>query len=158
MAILKVKNKPGDYRTANDVERAIRYMSDPQKVPSGGVFCGAVPLSCVADAMNCVTDAYHNQEGVHLRHMILSFAPEEGVSLEDVKEIAQKCISYYADEYQIFAAVHEDEPHLHIHLAMNTTSYVDGSKYPGSKKDLYGFKNHINSVVHPYGAWVRVAK
>lgn len=151
MAIYKVINKPGDYRSAQDVERGIRYITSPWKVEPDGVFCGAVFPSCAAEAMEAVTNVYHNHEGVRLRHTVLSFAPDEGVSVEEVKEIAEKCILYYSGEYQIVAGVHEDEPHLHIHFGMNTTSYVDGSKYKGDKKDLYDFQDHINQVLRPYG-------
>ena len=61
----------------------------------------------------------------------------------------------YADSYQIIAAVHEDKPHPHIHFGMNTTSYVDGSKYKGDKKDLYDFEDHIDRVLHPYGTHLK---
>lgn len=151
MAFYKVINKPGDYRTAQDVARGIRYITSPDKTKLDGVFGGAVLPSCAAEAMECVTNAYHNQEGVHFRHSVLSFAPNEGISIEEAKEIAQECISYYADSYQIIAAVHEDTPHPHIHFGMNTTSYVDGSKYMGTKQDFYRFQTHINGVLAPYG-------
>ena len=151
MAVYKVTNRPGSYRTAQDVERGICYITSSWKVKPDGVFGCAVPPSCAADAMNCVTDAYHSNEGVRLRHSVLSFAPNEGVSIEQAKEIAQRCISYYADSYQIIAAVHENTPHTHIHFGMNTTSYVDGSKYKGDKKDLYDFEDYVNQILHSYG-------
>ena len=155
MAVYEVINKPGNYRTAQDVERGIRYITSPLKVKPDGVFGGTVLPSCAADAMNCVTNAYHNQEGVRFRHSVLSFAPDEGVSVEQVKEIARRYISYYADSYQIIAAVHEDTPHPHIHFGMNTTSYVDGSKYKGDKKDLYDFEDHIDQMLHRYGTHLK---
>lgn len=151
MAIYEVINKPGDYRTAQDVERGIRYIRSPWKTKSDGVFGGAVPLSCAADAMNCVTNAYHNHEGVRFRHSVLSFAPDEGISVDDAKEIAEKCISFYSDKYQIIAGVHEDTSHPHIHFGMNTTSYIDGSKYKGDKKDFYDFEDYVDQVLHSYG-------
>lgn len=151
MAVYEVLNKPSDYQTAQDVKRGISYITSPWKVKPDGVFGGAVFPSCAAEAMECVTNAYHNQEGVHFRHTALSFAPDEGVSIERAKEIAEKCIEYYSGKYQIVAAVHEDKPHPHIHFGMNTTSYVDGSKYEGNKKDYYDFRDYINQVLRPYG-------
>lgn len=155
MAVYEVINRPGDYRTAQDVERGISYITSPWKVKPDGIFGGAVRPSCAVDAMNCITDVYHNQEGVRLRHSVLSFAPNESISIEQAKEIAQSCISYYADSYQIIAAVHEDKPHPHIHFGMNTTSYVDGSKYRGAKKDLYAFENYVDQVLHSYGTHLK---
>lgn len=155
MAVYEVINRPGDYRTEQDVERDISYITSPWKVRPDGVFGGAVTPSCAADTMNCITDAYHSKEGVRFRHSILSFAPNEGISIEQAKEIAQNCISYYADSYQIIAAVHEDRPHLHIHFGMNTTSYVDGSKYRGDKKDLYDFKIYVDRLLRSYGTHLK---
>lgn len=151
MAIYKVINGPGDYRTAQDVKKGIDYITSTDKAKPGGVFVGAVFPSCAAEAMEAVTNVYHNHEGPRLRHTVLSFAPDEGISIEQAKKIAQECISYYADSYQIIASVHENESHPHIHFGMNTTSYVDGSKYRGDKKDHYGFRRHINRVLRPYG-------
>lgn len=155
MAVYEVFNKSGNYRTAQDVERGTNYITDPEKVKPDGVFGGAVPASCAADAMNIVTDAYHNQGGVRFRHSVLSFAPDEGISVDEAKEITEKCISFYSDEYQIIAAVHEDTPHPHIHFGMNTTSYVDGSKYKGDKKDLYDFEDYVDQVLHSYGTHLK---
>lgn len=151
MAIYKVNTEKGGYRTAQDVENVVSYILNPWKVKSGAAVSGAVPLSHTADAMECVTSAYHNEEGVHIRHTELSFSSDENISVDQAEEIAQECISYYLGSYQIIAAVHEDASHLHIHFGMNTTSYVDGSKYPGDKKDLYDFRQHINRVLRPYG-------
>ena len=155
MAVYKVINESGDYQTAQDVKNGILYIISPDKVQPDGVFCGAVLPSCAADAMNCVTDVYHNEEGVRFRHSLLSFAPDESISVDEAKEIAEKCISYYSDKYQIIAGVHEDKPHPHIHFGMNTTSYVDGSKYKGDKKDLYDFEKYVNQVLRSYGTHLK---
>lgn len=41
---------------------------------------------------------------------------------------------------------------------MNTTSYVDSSKYHGTKADYYGYLKHLNQVVRPYEIEVRAVK
>lgn len=48
MAIYKVIKKPGDYRTAQDVERGIRYITSHRKEEPDEVFGGAVFPSCAA--------------------------------------------------------------------------------------------------------------
>lgn len=158
MAIYRVINKPGDFRTEQDVERGVGYVISPKAAKQDGVFGGAVPLSCAADAMNCVSDVYHNKKGVRFRHSVLSFARDDGISTDEAKEIAEKCISFYSDEYQIVAGVHEDTQYTHIHFGMNTTSYVDGSRYPGTKSDYYNFLEYLNQVVKPYGIIVKAVK
>lgn len=158
MAIYKVINKSGNYRTAQDVKNVTNYVTSPGKVREDGVSGGAVLPEIAADAMESVTRAYHNTEGLHLRHSVLSFDPKECLSPDDVKEIAQECLSFYKDKYQIISAVHEDRDHLHIHLVMNTTNYTDGSKYPGTRKDYYDFLNYIDNLLAPYHIHVEPEK
>ena len=108
--------------------------------------------------MEAVTRIYHRENGTHLRHSVLSFTPDECVTARQVKDIAQQVLTYYQDDYQILAAVHEDKDHLHIHFVMNCVNYRDGSKYRGKKKDYYGFLKHVNGVLHPYGLHAWIAK
>ena len=154
MAIYKVINQAGNYRTSRDVEKLIRYITLEDKTPKDGIIGGAVLPENAAEAMNAVTDAYHQERGPRVRHSVLSFSPDEILSERQVKEIAKKCVSYYEDRYQILAAIHEDKEHLHIHFAMNTTSYLDGKKYHGVKKDYFGFMKHIDHCLSPYGLCV----
>lgn len=151
-------NKSGNYRTTQDVRSVIDYVTSPQKVHKDGVLGGAVLPEIAAEAMECVTNVFYNTEGLRLRHSVLSFSPTEGLTADDVKEIARDCLTFYEDKYQILAAVHEDREHLHIHFAMNTTNYNDGSKYPGSRKDFYDFLGHINSLLCSYGTHVKLEK
>ena len=158
MAVYKVINKSGNYRTDRDVRNVVKYVTSPKKIREGGITGGAVLPEIAADAMECVTRAFHNTEGLHLRHSVLAFYPEEGLSPDDVKEVARDCLSFYEDDYQILAAVHEDREHLHIHLVMNTTNYNSGSKYAGTKKDYYDFLDHLNRILAPYGTHVVAEK
>ena len=158
MARYKVINRAGDYRTDQDVRNVLNYVTSPGKISAGSVLGGAVLPELAADMMECVTDVFHNAEGLRLRHSVLSFSPDEGLSLEAVKAIARDCLSFYEDDYQIISAVHEDREHLHIHFVMNTTNYNTGSKYCGTKKDYYDFLGHIDAHLIPYGTHVESGK
>lgn len=155
MAIYKVINEAGDYRNIDAVERVLSYITSPRKVQPDGIFGGFVVPEFAALSMDTVMDVFHNDTGPRLRHCVLSFSPDEGLSPAEVKKIASKAIEYYEDQYQIVAAVHEDREHLHIHFGMNTTNYLDGSKYHGEKKDYYGFINLLNTLTKPYGIHVK---
>lgn len=157
MAVYKVINKAGNYRNEDAAERLLAYMTSPQKAKKDGIFGGAVIPEIAALSMNTVTEIFHNDTGSGpcLRHSVLSFSPDEGLSPADVKKIASKAIEHYEDKYQIVAAVHEDREHLHIHFGMNTTSYCDGSKYHGTKKDYYDFIRYMDDLTAPYGIHVK---
>lgn len=158
MAIYRVINSAGKYHDSHSCRDVIRYATSPEKTKPNGIFGGAVLPENTADAMEGVARVYRKDSGVHLRHSVLSFAPEEGVSVADAKAIAKEAIKYYRSDYQIIAAVHEDTDHPHIHFVMNTVSYRDGAKYHGEKKDYYAFQQYMNEIVRPYGTHVELKK
>lgn len=155
MAIYKVINKSGKYRNRDAAEELLSYITSQKKTQPDGIFGGSVVPEIAAVSMDTVMDVFHNDTGPRMRHSVLSFSPAEGLSPAKVKKIASKAIKHYEDRYQIVAAVHENKKHLHVHFAMNTTSFVDGSKYHGEKKDLYAFANCLNTLTKPYGICVK---
>jgi len=158
MAIYKVINHAGKYWDNHSCRDVLDYATSSERIQPYGIFGGAVLPEIAADAMEGVARAYRKDSGVHLRHSVLSFAPDEGVSVEDAKDIARETIKYYKNDYQIVAAVHADTDYPHIHFVMNTVSYRDGAKYHGEKKDYYAFQQYMNEIVRPYGTHVELKK
>lgn len=156
MASYKVINKAGKYKDNWAIHDVIHYATS--KASADSVFGGAVLPEIAIQSMKGVNRAYHKDKGTRLRHSVLSFSPNEGVTLHQVKDVARQAIRYYQNDYQILAAVHDDREHLHIHFVMNTVSYRDGSKYGGKKKDYYGFHKHLNDILHHYGLHVELEK
>lgn len=157
MATYKVRGGVGNYQTDPEIKRVLNYATKPQKTNFEIICGGALVPELAALSMECVTDAYHNETGTHLRHSILSFS-KGSITKEDAINIGKKAVRYYEDEYQILAAVHTDEPHLHLHFVMNTTNYNNGSKYKGRKQDLYDFQKHLKTILKPYGLSVELVK
>lgn len=151
MAIYKVMHGKGKYHDAHAYQDVIEYASNPDKVREGGVIGAAVIPKIAVQAMETVTRVYHKEGGLKLRHSILSFDTQDQVSFQTAKEIARQVMEFYADDYQILAAIHEDTDHPHIHFIMNTVNYRNGSKYRGSKKDYYDSLNHLQNVTERYG-------
>lgn len=166
MPILKVKTQVredlrgqvGDKKYHDDqtVTDVMDYVLREDKVQEGCVGGFAVNPSLAADQFKMVAEAYGKNFGVRLRHMILSFSPTETVDLNDAKNIAYQVASYYGHDYQIVWACHTDARCLNVHMVMNTVSYQNGMKYDGSKSDYYGFEKHINTVLQPYGTYVKM--
>lgn len=157
MVPYKVKCGAGNYQTDPEIKQVLDYATNPKKTNSEIICGGALVPELATLSMECVTDAYHNEIGTHLRHSILSFS-KDSITKEDAINIGRKAIQYYEDEYQILAAVHTDEPHPHLHFVMNTTNYNDGSKYKGRKQDLYAFQKHLKAILKPYGLSVNLVK
>ena len=137
-----------DEDTYTDV---MQYVCSPYKVPNGliGGF-GVDPYQAI-EQFTRTAQIYGKTNGIHLRHTILSFMPEERVTPAQAKQIAYEIAAFYADRYQIIFVVHTDSENLNVHFVMNTVSYIDGRKYEGKKKDYYDFQNHAKAVCWNYG-------
>ena len=70
-------------------------------------------------------------------HIVQSFK-----KFETTPEIAHKCGKelverLFQDKYECVIATHLDHDHLHNHIVINSTSYLDGSKYKNTFKDYF---------------------
>lgn len=166
MAVFKVKtqvqedlrSRVGDqkYHDENATEDVLNYIMREDKVQNGCAGGFAVNPASAADQFEMIAEVYGKNYGVRLRHMILSFSPNEKIDVYDAKNIAYQVASYYGNDYQIVWACHTDARCLNVHMVMNTVSYQTGMKYDGSKADYYGFEKHINTVLQPYGTYVEM--
>lgn len=167
MAVLKVihsGNSPAadkfdtpKYHDATAISDVIRYCCQPSKIPHRCIGGFGLNLTYAAEQMEGVIRAYGKTEGVHLRHMVLSFEAGERVSLYFANQIAHQVAWYYGSAYQILYAIHEDTPHLHIHFVMNTTSYINGKKYAQKKEDYFRFLQYLAEILKEYGLNLNVA-
>lgn len=150
MAILKVPNRKGKYFDPNTKEDLISYITRSSKTPSGFINSVGVDTNAPAKSMLDVAEQYGKTKGVQARHFILSFSPREVSSPKTANEIAMDLIAYLGEEYQCIYAVHEDTDQLHIHIIMNSISYLDGHRYRGSKAEFYQLTNTIKQLLRPY--------
>ena len=149
MATLKIVNGREKYYNIDARANAVSYILDPFKARtfSGGY---KVDKYNIAGSMDEVAARFGKTSGVQLRHLIVSFAPEDRVTLEKANRIGQVAASFFAKEYQAIYAVHEDTDTLHIHIVVNSISYIDGHRYGGTKKEFYSFMHYMKEVLRCY--------
>lgn len=145
----------GKYHDDDSLHDVVNYIMQSSKALSGYIGGIAVDPYDAVYQMEMLSMYYGKDHGVRLRHMILAFTNNElGNSLtyaaEKAERLAYLIALYYGREYQTVYAVHENTDSIHIHFVMNTTSYLNGRKYVGTKGDLYKFINHIKSVLSSY--------
>lgn len=144
MAMLKVCNGKEKYYDIGARETVARYICNPLKAESGLI--GAVGITeDIVDSMNEVAIRFGKINGVQLRHLVLSFLPDELDCPEDVFEIACPIAQFIGQDYQVVFAVHENTANLHIHFMFNSISYRDGHRYYGKKKEYYALVNFIKA-------------
>lgn len=145
---LKQDGKYMDDNARNDV---IKYVTRADKTPHHYVGGMAVNVDNAVDEMTVLATAYHKDDGLRLRHSVIGFEKDKGITPEDANEIARRAVEYFGEKYQTIYAVHEDAGHIHAHIVMNSVSYIDGRKCYGTKKEYYDFIEYMKDVVRPYG-------
>lgn len=137
----------GKFFDENAYHDANAYIFNHKKaVYIGGA--GITSAETAAEEMQQVARYFGKDKGKRVRHSVLSFAEKENVTAEQADRFAKEIIQFYAPEFQITYAVHENTDDTHIHFLMNQISHQDGHRYEGKKKDYYGFMEHIKSVTH----------
>lgn len=155
MSVFMIANERGKYHDIGARQDLIRYIWRPDKVVHGYIGGIHVDPNNPAGSMDQVAAQFGKEKGVQLRHWILSFEPEEQVSLEVANQIAMGIIAFFGTEYQAVYAVHEDKPHLHIHVVSNSISYVDGHRYQGKHEEFHRFERHLKHLLRPYKIYTR---
>ncbi len=156
MAILKTANCKGKYRDEESKEDVIQYILNPFKMPHN--FCGGLGVDpiCPSESMELVSEQFGKEKGVQLRHFIIAFAPKELPSMSAANQIAQRIVRFLGQEYQTVYAVHENPDCPHIHIVMNSVSYIDGHRYYGTRREFFQMKNVIQNAMREHG--IRVLK
>ena len=135
------------YFDVNAYRDAIYYIARPDHACYTG-FANLTSMENAAAEMQQNAAAFGKDKGKRIRHSVLSFDHEtENVSAELADQFAQEIIQYYAPEYQITYAVHNNTEDIHIHFVMNMVG-LDGEKYGGKRKDYYDFQKYMRQVTN----------
>lgn len=151
MAKIKTANEKGKYRDLESKDDVIGYVLNPYKTPHH--YCGYVMVNPnnIAGSMMAVSSNFHKENGVQIRHFILSFDPKELSGFRIADEIGYLTMRFFGKEYQTIYAVHEKPDNPHIHIVINSVSYVDGHRYYGTRKEFYDMMNYLRSILFKYG-------
>ena len=138
MAITKLMNirDTGTSDHAGHLNRLLHYMMNPDKTQEeakvGAANCTPETASFM---MQNTKDSFGKKTGRQGYHFVISFKPGE-TDAETAYKIAEEFVSeYLADKYEAVYAVHDDKEHIHIHIAFNSVSFVDGLKYHYANND-----------------------
>lgn len=147
MSILKTANTKGKYYDTNAKEDVINYITSPKKTL--GDYIGSKNLCCsnFSEEMMNTSKQFGKDTGVQLRHFVVAFDENEVNDPTVAFDIGDKICDVFKDEYQCVFGVHEDTKHLHVHIAINSTSFVDGHRYKGTRQEFNHMKNHINKIL-----------
>lgn len=142
--VILVKND--HYPCKRDIKNLINYIAGKTEGKEEVKYCGGkgVPknLDEVVNSMIAVQKYFRKTEKRRIYHWIISF-PEYVKDVNCIKIIAENMADIFFENYQVYYGIHEDTDNLHIHLAVNAVSYVDGLKWHKSKKEFEATKCKI---------------
>lgn len=166
MAVIRVfgrksyNNKyPGRYYTNdNALECVLNYMfrkkgDKDDLIPEikGGYGINMESTKTIIEDMNMVKSVYEKSGGRQLRHFSVNLSEEETREISDLRRFAYDISGYYGDRYQAVFAVHKKDRGVHIHVCMNSVSFVDGKKFTDRNGGLKEYKEFVNDVIKHYG-------
>ena len=142
------------YKNDDAIEKVIRYITRTRHMEDRIgelICCGGSGVSFnygvdyIIHQMQTTQDFYNinDRRGRRLGHEVFSFSDEDFELVLDsdyraVDHIAQEvCDYYFSKGFEAVYAVHYDEEkHVHIHVAYNYVSYLDGHKYRSRRDDI----------------------
>lgn len=151
MAALKTPNGKGKYRDIEAKEYVTTYILNPYKMPHNYWGLWRTDPRNIAGSMMNVSHKFGKENGVQLRHFIISFSTYELKDFSIANEIGHLVMRFFGREYQTVYAVHEKADNPHIHIIINSVSYIDGHRYYGTRKEFYDMMRYLNRVLHGYG-------
>lgn len=104
--------------------------------------------------MRKVKKYYGKTSGNQLVHFVVCFN-NEVVDLATAEKYTRKIAEYYKSRYQILYAIHHElrliksgysKSWFHVHIVMNSVSFVDGKMFADNKKDIGRFMEYISEV------------
>ena len=117
---------------AQHLKNNIRYILNPEKTQGGLNIGGNAGMTWdwVYDTMVENKRYWHKEDGSQGFHYVISFPPEADVSIQTAHEVAQEfCSELLGENYYYVYAIHDDKPHLHIHVTFDSVSRLTGLKY-----------------------------
>lgn len=116
MSLFKEVAYPGKYRDDNAIYDLVNYIMQPKKTQNEIVDGMHVADNDFAGSMVRVSERFHKNSGIRLRHFIVSFQRHEVKTLGVFICIGREICRYIGQEYQVVYALHLDTEYPHFHL------------------------------------------
>lgn len=143
-----IKLTPTGYKSCNDMFKLITYILSEENRSINGLVGGNMILSgspqYIYEQMLDVKKKYNKQYGRFMRHLIISPSDYElqFISLHQLYLLGQQICNLFPS-YQTVFAIHQNTNHPHIHIAINTVSFIDGKKL---QVNLHEVRKAINRL------------
>lgn len=150
MSLLKMINKIRRGKTAMiDLHE---YVTAPAKTENG-ILIGAKDIlsHLPITEMMTVKKLFFKTGGREQIHMVFSLTPDDPNRSDNLYlQFASKVAGLF-EGFQSYYAVHKDTAVRHLHIVLNSVSYLDGHKFSQSRSDLHRLKQQCNDLLGQFG-------
>ena len=112
--------------------------------------CGVFPLEedYIIGQFNYVKDYFNKNDGKKVFHVVISVDPSLRLNEYYLMELSNLISGFFGSNRQVVYAVHNDKDNLHIHMCVNTVSFVNGD-YRGffDVKEIKEYAERCLSIV-----------
>lgn len=133
----RIKETSGKNPAAH-LKKNIFYICNPAKT-QGGIYIGGnagVSPETIYRTMTRNKEYWQKTDKAQAYHYMLCFPPDCGVNEDLAYQIAKEfCKELLKDDYYYVFAVHNDKPHMHVHITFDSVSRRDGYKFHSPKGD-----------------------
>ena len=150
MAITKLMHMKEASKGAKSshLKNAIDYIFQEHKVAKEEGIKYASSQGCMLNnaysEMLLTKKQYGKESGRQGYHFVISFAPDDNVTKEQLWKITQGFVNEYLSGYEAVYAIHDDADHLHSHIIFNSVNYRTGYKYHYKNRD---WEKYIQPIV-----------
>ena len=129
-----------EYRDDAAVRHVTDYILEHAVAVGGYGLSPEYPIPC----MKGLKRAWNKDSGSRLCHYVITLTPREEYcfSIDELLSLGT-AFSRMLGEYQTVYAVHANTRHLHLHIVMNTVSFLDGHKYSDGFFPLLRFRKQL---------------
>lgn len=133
----RIKETSGKNPAAH-LKKNIFYICNPKKT-QGGIYIGGnagISPEMIYQTMIRNKAYWQKTDKTQAYHYMLCFSPDSQVDEALAHQIAAEfCQTLLQDKYYYVFAVHNDKPHMHVHITFDSVSRKDGCKFHSPKGD-----------------------
>ena len=135
--LLRLKEAKGKQKAAH-LKNNIYYICNPEKCGGGlwiGGNAGTTP-EIIYETMLSNKKLWGKEDGSQGFHYVISFPPDLPITEELAYQAAEEfCRELLGERFYYVFAVHNDRPHMHVHVTFDSVSKEDGRKFHSPKGD-----------------------
>ena len=128
------------------------YVTAPSKTDNGTLIGAKSILTHLPiTEMMTVKKLYFKTGGREQIHLVVSLTPDDRNRSDNVYMVLASKVASIFEGFQSYYAVHKDTEVRHLHIVLNSVSYIDGHKFSQSKSDLHRLKQQCNDLFEQFG-------